>query len=59
MFSRMVTKFQTMPGQKTLFFQIPGVFQDQGQIQGLFEVCANPECVFDHEILSNMNIFDH
>ena len=24
-------------------FQILGVFQDQGQIQGLFQVCAKPE----------------
>ena len=31
-------KFQ----EKRHFFQIPGVFQDQGQIQGLFQVCANP-----------------
>ena len=27
---------------KRHFFQFPGVFQDQGQIQGLFQVCANP-----------------
>ena len=26
-------------------FQIPGVFQDQGQIQGLFQACANPVLV--------------
>ena len=32
------TKFQ----DKRQFFQIPGVFQDQGQIQGLFQVWANP-----------------
>ena len=32
---------RTSPGQKALF-QIPGVFQDQGQIQGSFQVCANP-----------------
>ena len=32
------TKFQ----DKRQFFSIPGVFQDQGQIQGLFQVCANP-----------------
>ena len=31
------TKFQ----DKRHFFPIPGVFQDQGQIQGLFQVCAN------------------
>ena len=27
---------------KRYFFQIQGVFQDQDQIQGLFQVCANP-----------------
>ena len=32
---------RTIPGQKALF-SIPGVFQDQGQIQGLFQVRANP-----------------
>ena len=32
------TKFQ----DKSHFSQISGVFQDQGQIQGLFQVCANP-----------------
>ena len=24
------------------FFQIPGVFQDQGKIKELFQVCSNP-----------------
>ena len=27
---------------KDTFFQILGVFQDQGQIQGLLQVCADP-----------------
>ena len=31
----------TISGQKALFSN-PGVFQDQGQIQGHFQVCANP-----------------
>ena len=31
-------KFQ----DKRHFFQIPGVFKDQGQIQGLFQVCVKP-----------------
>ena len=34
-----------IPGQfqdKRYFSQIPGVIQDQDQIQGLFQVCANP-----------------
>ena len=32
-----LTKFQ----DKWHYFEIPGVVQDQGQIQGLFQVCAN------------------
>ena len=33
------TKFQDNSRTKGTFFQIPGVFQDQGQF---FQVCANP-----------------
>ena len=48
LFSRTISHFQgqfyKIPGQKWHYFEIPGVFQDQGQIQGLFQVCANPEC---------------
>ena len=50
LFSRTISHFQgqfyKIPGQfkdKWHYFEIPGVFQDQGQIQGLFQVCANPE----------------
>ena len=49
LFSRTISHFQgqfyKIPGQfhdKWHNFEIPGVFQDQGQIQGLFQVCANP-----------------
>ena len=41
-------QFHIFKGNFTIFqdkwhyFEIPGVFQDQGQIQGLFQVCANP-----------------
>ena len=31
----------TIPGLKALF-QIQGVFQDQGKIQGIFQFCGNP-----------------
>ena len=36
------TKIQDNSRTKGTFFQIPGVFQDQDQFQGLFQVCANP-----------------
>ena len=36
------TQLQDKSGTKDTFFQIPGVFQDRGQIQGLFQVCVNP-----------------
>ena len=38
-------QFYKIPGQfqdKWHYFEIQGVFQDQGQIQGLLQVCANP-----------------
>ena len=37
------TKSQYNSKTKGTFFQNPGVFQDQGQIQGLFQVCVNSE----------------
>ena len=49
LFSRTISHFQgqfyKIPGQfqdKWHYFEIPGIFQDQDQIQGLFQVCANP-----------------
>ena len=37
------TKFKDNSSTKGTFFQIPGVFSDQCQIQGLFQVCTNPD----------------
>ena len=45
-FQRLIHTFKddlTEFKDKRHFFQIPEVFQDQGQIQGLFQVCANPD----------------
>ena len=40
---------RTIPGQKALFFQIPGVFQDQGQIfPGLCEPCKSMSHIVCH-----------
>ena len=41
--------FRTIPGQKALFFQIPGVFQDQGQkFSGLYEPCKSLPDIICH-----------
>ena len=37
-----ITKYQDNSRTNGTILKIPGVFQNQGQIQGLFQVCADP-----------------
>ena len=63
LFSRTISHFQgqfyKIPGQfqdKWHYFEIPGVFQDQDQIQGLFQVCANPAVLTAQPLIQSSSV---